>query len=62
MSYPSTAVVIGFEQVVYSVSESDGQAVVVVAVLGGQLSRTVQIQLMTQDGIATGNRVFIVLL
>ena len=46
--------VIGFQAEVYSVSESDGQAVVTVAVLGGQLSRTVEVQLLTQDGSATG--------
>ena len=46
--------VIGFQAEVYSVSESDGQAVVTVAVLGGQLSRTVEVQLLTQDGNATG--------
>ena len=54
MPYPSTAVVIGFQAEVYSVSESDGQAIVTVAVLGGQLSRTVEVQLLTQDGNATG--------
>ena len=47
--------VIGFEAEIYPVDESDGQAVVTVAVLGGELSRTVEVQLITQDGNATGN-------
>ena len=55
MYLPFKAVVIGFEKEVYSVGEFDGQAVVIVAVLGGELSRIVQIQLMTQNGNATGN-------
>ena len=54
MLYPSTAVVIGFLEEVYTVNESDGQVVVTVAVLGGQLSRTVEVELLTQDGSATG--------
>ena len=38
---------------IYSVSESDGIAVVSVAVLSGELSDNVVVRLTTQDGSAT---------
>ena len=49
-----TGIRIGFVQEQYTVSESDGFAVLEVAVLDGQLQNMVFIPFFTQDGSATG--------
>ena len=49
----NVGVTIGFVNTIYSVSESDGIAVVSVAVLSGELSDNVVVRLTTQDGSAT---------
>ena len=48
-------VTIGFTETVYSVRESDGQAVARVEVLSGELSGEVVVSFSTSDGSATGN-------
>lgn len=47
-------VVIGFEQELYSVGESDGQVNIAVAVMNGQLQRPVMVTLVTMEGSALG--------
>lgn len=47
-------VVIGFEQTSYSVGESEGQVVIAVAVLNGELLRPVTVSFSTVEGTARG--------
>ena len=49
----NVGVTIGFVNTTYSVSESDGIAVVSVAVLSGELSDDVVVRLTTRGGSAT---------
>lgn len=44
--------VIGFERVVYTTNESDPQVIVAVAVLEGELGRSVELKMLTMDGTA----------
>ena len=47
-------VVIGFNQTRYDVSENDGQAIVYVAVLQGNLQRAVVVNVLTVDNTTLG--------
>ena len=49
-----TVVVFSFEQATYTVQESVGVISLKVSLVHGILDRVVQIQLLTQDGSATG--------
>ena len=49
-----TGVTIGFVDESYTVRESDGEAVVTVAVLSGELSQDVVVGFNTQEDSATG--------
>ena len=49
----STVATIGFEETVYTVGESEGQVVVGVVVLAGELSRDLVVSMETEDGSAT---------
>ena len=50
----TTVAVIGFERNLYSVDEATGQIVLGIAVLSGELSGDVIINLETADGTAQG--------
>ena len=52
-SFTFAAATIGFEETLYTVNEGDGQVVVGVAVLAGELSRDVVVSMETEDGSAT---------
>ena len=51
-SFLITAVVIGFEQTMYFTNESDREVVIAVLLRGGELGRTVTLDLTTMDGTA----------
>ena len=55
---PSIGVTIGFVETSYSVDESDGSAVVTVAVLSGELSDDVVVGFVTLDDTAIGEYTF----
>ena len=52
--YIFLVVQIGFEEILYMVNEADGQVVLSVAVLSGQLSSDVLIRINTEDNSAVG--------
>ena len=54
LCYLCVVVVIGFEQTSYPVGESEGQVLLAVSVINGELSRPVVVTVTTIEGSALG--------